>query len=242
MSHGARSALFAPLEQTGRADAVAERLADAITLGMLTDGEQLPSEAELAGRFGVATVTVREALVRLRKDGLVETRRGRGGGSFVRAPSNTARAWLPRLRALSLADLRDIGDHYLAVAGTAAKLAADRAGDEDLDRLRMATADLRAATGPAVARAERYFHLELAAAAQSPRLTQQEMRLQAEAGGLLWLPADDGSGAPHAHTEHAEITSAIARRDGELARALTEQHILSAIDRLTEEHLRLIEP
>src|SRR5437016_4283084 len=89
MSHSARSAVFAPLEQTGRAEAVTRRLVDAITLGLLSDAEQLPSESELAGRFGVSTVTVREALVALRQLGLVETRRGRGGGSFVRAPADS---------------------------------------------------------------------------------------------------------------------------------------------------------
>src|SRR5262245_49335985 len=94
MSHGARSAMFAPLDQTGRAEAVTARLVDAITLGLLVDAERLPSEAELATRLGVSTVTVREALVALRQRGLVETRRGRGGGSFVRAPAEaSAHTW-----------------------------------------------------------------------------------------------------------------------------------------------------
>src|SRR5689334_24948820 len=100
ISHSARSAMFAPLDQVGRAEAVAARLVDAITLGLLADAEQLPSEAELAAQFGVATVTVREALVSLREQGLVETRRGRGGGSFVRAPRTYS--WHSRLRAVSL--------------------------------------------------------------------------------------------------------------------------------------------
>jgi hypothetical protein len=47
-----------PLEAQGRADAVTRRLADVITLGLLPDGSPLPSEADLAERFGVATVTM----------------------------------------------------------------------------------------------------------------------------------------------------------------------------------------
>lgn len=238
--HSARAALFAPLEQTGRAEAVTRRLVDAITLGLLTDAEQLPSETELASQFGVSTVTVREALVALRQQGLVETRRGRGGGSFVRAPSG-ASPWQDRLLATSLSELRDVGDHYLAVAGTAAKLAADRASVEDIARLRLATEDIRSATGPAASRAERHFHLEVAAAAQSPRLTQQELALQGEQGGLLWLPVGHDS-LSEAHTAHREITAAIARGDGALARTLTEEHILDALDRLVELQFELIEP
>ncbi|WP_408641983.1 GntR family transcriptional regulator, partial [Saccharopolyspora oryzae] len=49
--------MFAPLDQTGRVEAVTRRLVDAITLGLFADGEQLPTEAELAGQFGVSTVT-----------------------------------------------------------------------------------------------------------------------------------------------------------------------------------------
>src|SRR6185437_9323381 len=80
---GARDAVFAQLADAGRAEQVARRLADAIVLGVLVPGERLPSEAELARRFGVALVTAREGLGILREAGLVETRRGRDGGSFV---------------------------------------------------------------------------------------------------------------------------------------------------------------
>src|SRR5262245_41228949 len=237
MSHGARSAMFAPLGQLGRVEAVTARLVDAITIGLLADTERLPSEAELAARFGVSTVTVREALMALRQRGLVETRRGRGGGSFVRAPATpTAHTWQERLLAVSLSDLRDLGDHYAAIAGAAARLAAERSSAEDIERLQLATEDMRAATGVEVARAERQFHLEVAAAAQSPRLTQEELRLQG-ADGLLWLP-------PHAdaYAEHREIAAAIAAADGTLARRLTEEHVMDAVDRLAEVHLDLVAP
>jgi DNA-binding FadR family transcriptional regulator len=246
MSNGARAALFAPLDQTGRAEAVTRRLVDAITLGLLADAEQLPTETELAAQFGVSTVTVREALVALRQHGLVETRRGRGGGSFVRAPADSPVApWRERLRAVSLADLRDVGDHYIAVAGAAARLAAERSSAEDLVRLELAAEDIRAATGPAASRAERHFHLEVAAAAQSPRLTHHELLLQGEQGGLLWLPIGSQSSRddPEAgYAVHRAIVGAIARGDGDLARTLTEEHILDAIDRLAVLHLELIDP
>src|SRR4051794_40272871 len=81
----ARSAIFAPLGDVGRADQVEQRLTEAIRSGVLVEGERLPSEPELAHRFGVAVVTVREALTGLRSHGLVTTTRGRGGGTFVAA-------------------------------------------------------------------------------------------------------------------------------------------------------------
>src|SRR4029450_13739931 len=91
-SDGGRAAVFAALDTGRRADAVVRRLADGIALGILAPEEQLPSETELADTFGVSPVTVREALTMLREQGLVATRRGRGGGSFVRGARGGAAA------------------------------------------------------------------------------------------------------------------------------------------------------
>jgi GntR family transcriptional regulator, transcriptional repressor for pyruvate dehydrogenase complex len=233
----ARSAVFAPLDQMGRAETVARRLIDAITLGLLADGEQLPSETELASKFGVSTVTVREALIALRQQGLVQTRRGRGGGSFVRAPASGAEQTLAeRLAAVTLAEIRDIGDHYLAIAGTAAKLAAERATPDDVIRIR---ATLNGPTGAAY-RTEREFHLEVVAAAQSRRLTQQEVRLQGEAGALLWRPAVGTGPSLRAAAAHEAIVAAISAADPDRARALTEQHVQEATEQLAEVYLQLV--
>ena len=110
-------AVFAPLEAERRAEAVARRLGEAITLGLLPDGSPLPSESDLADRFGVATVTVREALGALREDNLIRTRRGRGGGSFVVTPADGGQqALVARLRRMGLGELRDLADHYTAIA------------------------------------------------------------------------------------------------------------------------------
>ena len=60
------SPLIGPITSTSRADEVVQRIAEAIHLGLLNDGEQLPVEVELARQFGVAPMTVREALAELR--------------------------------------------------------------------------------------------------------------------------------------------------------------------------------
>ena len=91
--HRLQGALFQPIGDEGRAELVERRLVDAIHRGHLRAGERLPSESELARSFGVAPVTVREALLTLRGQGLIVTRRGRNGGSFGgRTPFRTAPA------------------------------------------------------------------------------------------------------------------------------------------------------
>jgi len=224
---GAYAAVFAPLEAQGRAEAVARRLGEAITLGLLPDGSPLPSESDLADRFGVATVTVREALGALREDNLIRTRRGRGGGSFVCAPADGGRrALLARLRHMGLGELRDLADHYTAIGAMAAQLAALRADAEDVRRLRefdLAGRESRTAAGRW--RAEGNFHLELAASAQSARLTREEMALQSEVGMLLWVShaqADQNGASAHRHTE---IVGFVAAGDASGARASAERHV-----------------
>lgn len=63
---------------------LAIRLAADITSGRLRPGQQLPSEQQLCEQFGMSRGTVRQALARLREQGLIEAVAGRG--SFVRSP------------------------------------------------------------------------------------------------------------------------------------------------------------
>ena len=201
------AAVFAPLEPLSRSELVARRLTDAIALGLIPDSEQLPGEADLAGIFGVSTTTIREALSSLRLRGLIHTRRGRGGGSFVRAQEEMSTAIVrDRLEELSLAQLRDLGDHYSAIAGTAARLAAERATPDDVQRLTAVCDSLELAKGlGGRRRADAQFHIEVAATAQSTRLYRAEVSLQAEVGTLLWLAFGDDES--HRGTVRAAGTS-----------------------------------
>jgi len=187
---GGRAAVFAPLDVGRRADAVVRRLSDGIRLGLLAPDEQLPSESDLAEQLGVSAVTIREALTALRGQGLVVTRRGRNGGSFVCPPvdeavDDAATVVRERLGALSPSELRDLTDHCVAISGTCAQLAAERAGQADVALIADSVAALeRAPDAGARRRAGSRFHVELAAAAQSPRLTRAVIGMQPEVGPL----------------------------------------------------------
>ncbi len=237
----ARHVIFAPITEGGRVDVVARRISEAIALGLVTDGEQLPSESELAGALNVSTVTLREALSSLRQQGLLETRRGRGGGSFVRAPVDASVSRLRgTLRDYGVHELREIGDHHVAIAGTAARLAAERASGEHLERLQALIDELaNAQTVGDCRRADGRFHIEIAAAAQSTRLTRQEIDLQGEIGELLWLPFGEAVRREDVVDQHRAILAAISAGDGERARTHTEHHIEQGIARLIQFHLQL---
>lgn len=72
------------------------RLAQAIKLGLVAEGERLPAERELAERLKVSRVTLREAIRALREAGFLESRRGRTGGTFVVSPSGAGSPTLAR--------------------------------------------------------------------------------------------------------------------------------------------------
>lgn len=239
LSSAARRAVFASLETEARVEAVTRRLGDAITLGLLTDGEQLPGESELAALLGVSTVTLREALMALRQQGLVATRRGRGGGTFVCAPADGLRERLAqRLNAQSAEELRDLGDYYASVAGGIARLAAERADEHDLEAPRRSLQDFAAADDAATrARIDGRFHVEIAAAAQSARLTREEIRLQTEIGPLLCLPFTDAEVHRIANEQHRALLDAIAAGDSVQARALAEEHVHEAVRHLIERRM-----
>lgn len=230
--------LLAPLgDPAGLAEAVAQRLGEAIRLGLLLDGERLPPEPGLASQLGVSTMTLREALAVLREQGLVTTKRGRGGGTFVRAPDLTGEL-AGRLGELTIEQLRDLGDHRAAISGSGARLAALRALPAEVADLTAQLDRLRAAgTASERRRASSQFAVAIAAAGQSARLVREELRLAAEVGGLLWLRAGD---AEHAAAVAAgeRLVDAIARGAAADARAAAEAQVAAETRRLIELRLR----
>jgi DNA-binding FadR family transcriptional regulator len=233
-----RTGLLWPLTQGARADSVAKRISRAIQLGLLPDGEQLPAEAEFAAQMGVSPMTLREAFSILRDQGLVETRRGRTGGTFVRRLSQTdVSALWQRLAAISVTELRDLTDGQFAAEGAAAYLAADRAPQMTVRRLFTLVDQMESATTQAdLIRADARFHIEVAIASQSERLLRATVELQTESGDLLWTPLEEGFGRADAVADHRAIADAIAAGDGEKARLLAEHHVQRTLGRLIELH------
>lgn len=70
----------------GLARQVADLIRSAIHTGQLAVDERLPTEEELARRFGISRPTVREALKVLAAQNLIRSRRGPTGGTFVNRP------------------------------------------------------------------------------------------------------------------------------------------------------------
>ncbi|KJQ53107.1 Pyruvate dehydrogenase complex repressor [Microbacterium sp. SA39] len=236
--HRLQGVLFQPIGDEGRAELVERRLVDAITRGHVRAGERLPSENDLAKSLGVAPVTVREALLALRGRGLVVTRRGRNGGSFVADhadPLSFAREAVHRSSRLAL---RDLGAHYAAITGACVRYAARRADPSEAQRVRRRMTGLEALDGESHRRLLDDIQIELVALSQSARLTREQMKLQAEMSPYMRLVAytaeDRGRQAAHL----SAVIDAVEAADADAAGARTESMVAETIEALIQLQLQ----
>lgn len=218
--------VFAPVPVRNAFEVTVERLATAIRLGVLSAGDRLPAERDLAERFGVSRVTLREAIGALREVGLVESRRGRGGGTFVRAPRRVGRRG-PRQIGRSMGDaLQDALDMRRVVEPGAAELAAARAlSGEDRTALRSCLDAAATTAGRGRRVADSRLHLAIAACAGSPTLAAAVASVQLRLDDLLRaipvLPAN----IAHSDAQHADIVDAVLSGDAARARAAMAEHV-----------------
>ena len=230
-----------PLDSATRADVVTKRLQQAIALGLLADGAPLPSEADLAAQLQVSNVTLRASLAELRRDGLIETKRGRGGGSFIKAGAGQDQEILRKqLLELNIDDIRDTRDLHVAITGRAAYLAAERARGNELTKLdSFARALDSAETAGELVRADFRFHAELAAATRSAELTRVEVGIMTALAPLLWISGCEARSPRDASAEHQAIVRAVITQDRDAARAVAESHVQHSLDALIELRMQL---
>lgn len=224
---GLPEAVLRPVRGHHAFEACVEQLATAIRLGVYPLGSVLPPERELAGRLQVSRATLREAMVALRQAGLVETTRGRGGGTVVtlkpRTPSARAAA---RISPERRADWLDALDFRRVVEPGAAALAADLALAEPArEQLQQALDEVTAARRPAAHRqADSRFHLTVATLTGSPRMVEAVTSVQATLHEMLLAIPVLETNIAHSDRQHAAVVRAILGGRPERARQAMEEH------------------
>jgi GntR family transcriptional repressor for pyruvate dehydrogenase complex len=226
-AHDLPGAVLRPVRGHHAFESCVEQLATAIRLGVYPRGTTLPTERDLAERLQVSRATLREAMAALRQAGLVETTRGRGGGTVV-----TLKPGLPAARAASRVtaarrlDWLDALDFRRVVEPGAAAQAASRELDEErLAQLEQAHAEVASARKPAQHRqADSRFHLTVASLTGSPRTVEAVTSVQATLHEmLLAIPVLDANIA-HSDRQHARLVRAIVAGKPDLARGVMEEH------------------
>ncbi|MCA2012186.1 FadR family transcriptional regulator [Cereibacter sphaeroides] len=205
-----------------------------ITGGDYPANERMPSENQLAAEMNVSRPVLREALKRLREEGLLYARQG--AGNFVR-PTSPAPVGFARVE--TLADIQRCYEFRLSIETVAATCAAERRNAPALARLTEALEMMRVATGDRQHRedADFAFHLAIAEASNNHYFVSSMRALREHINVGMKLHGDsllsDGPDALQAvFAEHAAIAAAIAEGQGEKAATRVRRHLEQSRDRL----------
>lgn len=216
-----------------------EELRRRIVEGEIAPGQKLPSENELIAAHDVSRTVVREAITRLRADGLVRTRRGAGSYALT-PPAESGGAW-PARPVRTLADRRALLELRTALESEAAALAADRRSTAQIGAMRDALDRFDAgAGGPAAALEHDFaFHRGIAEASGNPFVLDL---IDAAGPEMIAMPrhrleVSQGSGADAGAVghEHAAVLAAITDGDARAAAAAMRTHLVGSLRRLTGE-------
>lgn len=226
----------APQGRRSLADTIFDQLQRSIKSGAYAEEERLPTEHDLATEFAVSRPIVREALRRLREQGLIYSRRG--AGSFVRSVGLRNPLGFGQLENVS--DLLNCYEFRITIEPQATALAAERYDDDAMADIEQALHAMRDATNRRAHRedADFQFHLAITRAAQNLYFfTAIEALKDHIAVGMRFHGASvkrEESGLEQVYAEHAAICQAIKNRDTELAARLMRDHLIGSRDRLFE--------
>ncbi|MEU3355504.1 FCD domain-containing protein [Streptomyces sp. NPDC037389] len=201
-----------------------EQILQIIRLGLVAEGERLPAERELAERLRVSRVTLREVLKVLQDQGLVESRRGRYGGTFVLPRPATAGEDELRRR-LAGVDVEDaLRFREVLEVGAAGLCAAHGTTDEGAARLRAALAATHDAPLADYRRRDTLFHLTVAELSGSPTLAAQYAAVRATVNDLLDCIPLLVRNLEHSQRQHTALVEAMLDGDADGAREVMREH------------------
>jgi GntR family transcriptional regulator, transcriptional repressor for pyruvate dehydrogenase complex len=206
-----------------------------IAQGDFAVNSRLPSEAELSTRFGASRPVIREALGRLREDGLIVSRQG--SGSYVRRQPDLAVLHFTQVK--SLADVQRCFEFRAGMEAAAASLAAEQWQDDDLKRIEdaMEALELCMRKGELGADEDRRLHEAIATATRNPYYIAVQSSLASHIAVGMNITRHLTRMRTPAHIrivqdEHVAVVDAIRRRDAKSAAEAMRQHVLNARERM----------
>jgi DNA-binding FadR family transcriptional regulator len=212
-------------------EAIAAELRQQIVLGQLANGSRLPNENSLAEQYGVSRATIREALRLLAAQDLIRTAKGAGGGSYVQVPtvhriSEFLESSINLLSSAERVTFEELLEARALLEVPAARLAAQRRAEEDVERLHAAThEDEPAKDADAEFRQNADFHRLVLEACGNTLLTIAAQPIFT----VLMTGFARSSLSAKFHravrAQHLEIADAIAKGDPDLAGEVMASHL-----------------
>ncbi|MFG2363195.1 FadR/GntR family transcriptional regulator [Streptomyces mirabilis] len=201
-----------------------EQILQVVRLGLVPGGGRLPAERELAERLGISRVTLREVLKVLQDQGLVESRRGRYGGTFVVPRAETPGEDELRRR-FAQVDIEDVlRFREVLEVGAAGLCATHGLSPEQAERLREALARTHEAPLADYRRLDTLLHLTLAELSGSPSLTAQYAAVRSSVNDLLDCIPLLVRNLEHSQRQHTALVEAVLDGDADGAREMMREH------------------
>lgn len=215
---------------------VAGAIAAEITGGRFKVGDRLPSEARLAESFAVSRGIVREAVARLKAEGLIET--VQGAGAFVARTDAPVGLKVDPGLLVHVRELQPVFELRLELEVVAAGLAARRRRRRHLDGMRQALAQLERLVDQPTAHfdPDYTFHTCIADASGNRHLHDLLSYLTLQIRHSVAMKRRTQPPTPEVlarvHGEHVAMLGAITDRDAARAEQVTRTHLLGAAARL----------
>ncbi len=216
---------------------LAKHIAEQIERGVLAPGDRLPTEKVLVETHGVSRAVVREAIARLKSQGLVNSQRG--SGAFVNEKVQSSAFRIGSISALDSQELEHILELMLSIEGTAARLAATRRTEDDLKRIRKGLIGMEyAILNDQLGDDEDYaFHLAIVQATHNPHLIALNDYLETSVRHVIRSARRNTAQLyvqrmVAVQAEHQLIFQAIEAGDAPAAAAAAEAHLRYAAERL----------
>lgn len=220
---GPLSSVLRPVRAGNGFEEALEQVLQLLRLGLVPPGGRLPSERELAQHLGVSRVTLREVLKVLQDQGMVESRRGRYGGTFV-LPRAAAPGGDELRRRVAAVDVEDTLRLREVLETGAAGLCADGLAADGAGRLRSALEATRGARLEDYRRQDTLLHLTLAELSGSRSLAAHYASVRATLNELLDCIPLLVRNLEHSQQQHAAVVEAVLDRDAEAAREMMREH------------------
>ena len=221
-------------------DFVYHKIFKKIAEGSHEVGERLPSENDLATKYGASRTVVREALDRLRDDGMVESRKG--SGSYITGSVAQTSLGMNK-EPLTIAAIQCCYEFRISLESECAYWAAQRANVEvikELEAINNRIIDTAAQDSYDI-EADFSFHLEVAHGANNYLFGQTMQFIKDHAYISMNIGGACLTGGQYSFdnviNEHQEIITAIKDHDADRARQAMRNHITTARDRVFKSHL-----
>ena len=222
----ASDALFRPVRNGNAFEDTVARLLQTIRLGIVTPGEALPPERDLATRFSVSRDTVREAIRSLADAGFLVSRRGRYGGTFVVDPLPSFASLDAASPPLSPADIDDVlGLREILEVGAARAAAARALSASDREQLWTRLRETSAADAADYRRLDSRLHLAIAEVVGTPSLVSLIADNRTALNGLLDHIPLLSKNIEHSNEQHETIVVAILTGDANRAADAMSEHL-----------------